>query len=199
MELVFDRATEGPHRGILRRLLLSALLVGVLGPVAVLGTLAAFTPAAAAQGGGFAAGTVYLTSDTGGRLPRSMPNAGPGSTATSTTILSYEGTLPANVRLFASTSGTGLARFLSITLTRGTGRGPDFVPDPTDYTGAGPGVVYSGTLARFPSHWASGIVDPGTWRQGETHAYRFRVTLVDDPRAQGLTAGASFHWEARSS
>jgi hypothetical protein len=160
--------------------------------------LEGFGAAARADDTGFAAGTVYLTSSETSPLFR-VPNGGPGSTATSTITITYEGTLPATVRLYGATSGTGLARFLSLTITRGTGHGPRFVPDPDDPIGAGPGVIYQGALAAFPTSFATGVADRQTWEQGATHSYRFVLRLADDPRIQGLTAGASFTWEARSS
>ncbi len=192
-----------PERPIGRRVttatkvLLSLVVVGVLGSLAGGATMAAFGSATSTRGG-FAAGTVYLTGDSGRRPMFLVENASPGSTATSYTTVSYQGTLPAGTRLYGTTSGTGLSRFLTLTVTRGTGSGPGFVPDPIDYAGAGPGVLYRGTLAAFPSDWQGGVADPGTWQQGESHSYRFEVRMGDDPGAQGLTADASFLWEARN-
>lgn len=182
-----------------RRIALSAIVVGLLAPLAVSSTIAAFDSTSSAEGNGFAAGTVYLSSDAGGGgSTLSMPNSGPGSTAVSYTTIDYAGTLPAGVRLYGTVAGTGLDRFLQVTVTRGAGEGPAFVPDATDYTGAGAGVVFRGTLAEFPTTWAAGIVDPATWNGPESHSFRFRVTLADDPAGMGLTAGADFHWEARN-
>ncbi len=69
--------------------------------------------------------------------------------------------------------------------------------DRLDYVGAGPGVLYRGTLAELPTSFGAGVADPATWTDGETHAYRFEVTLVGDERAQGRTARANFLFKAR--
>ncbi|GEM_PF-2276699 len=183
------------RRGLARRIALTMLVLAALGPLAVQNAVAAL---GASDEGGFASGTVDLRSDAGGALFR-MPDAAPGEADTSTVTIQYLGSIPAGVRLYARTSGTGLAQFLTVTVTRGTGEGSSFIPDSIDYVGAGPGVLYRGTLADFPTRWATGLVDPGTWRQHETHAYRFTVRLADEPAAQGLVAGASFRWEARAS
>lgn len=200
MDITLERAIGHRARGgaPLKRLAASLLVVGGLGSFAVNGTLAAFSPLARADAQGFSAGTVYLTSDGGGKALFPLVKAEPGATTTSYTSLTYGGTLPASVRLHGSLSGTGLARFLTVTVTRGTGRERGFVPDATDYTGGGSGVLYRGTLAAFPEDFEGGVVDPGVWQPGETHAYRFEVTLSDDPAAAGRSASADFLWEARN-
>lgn len=176
--------------------MLSVLLVGTLGPLAIGGSVSALGATASASEG-FAAGSVYLTSDSGDAM-FSLPNVLPGSVATSDTRLTYQGSLPAEVRFFGNVTGTGLSRYLEVTVTRGTGRGDGFRPDAEDYLGAGPGVVFHGTLDELPTDWSSGVPDPDRWATGESHTYRFQVRLADDPAVQGLTAGADFRWEARN-
>jgi hypothetical protein len=40
-------------------------------------------------------------------------------------------------------------------------------------------------------------VDVGrSWAPGETHAFRFEITLSGRPAAMGPSAGADFRWEA---
>lgn len=187
------------RRSVFHRVALTTIVVGLLTPLAVSNTIAAFDSTSSAEGNGFAAGTVYLSSDAGGEgTTLSIPNGGPGSTAVSYTTVDYTGTLPADVRIYGTAAGTGLDRYLRITVTRGTGEGAAFVPDAADYTGAGAGVVFRGTLAEFPTTWGAGIVDPATWSGPESHSFRFRATLADDAGAMGLTAAADFHWEARN-
>ncbi len=198
MDTTIER-TEGWRRhrpGAARRIALTALVLAALGPLAVRNAAEALGASASGRGG-FASGTVDLRSDAGGALFR-MPNVAPGHAQSATVTIQYLGSIPAGVHLYARTSGTGLAQFLTVSVTRGTGEGSGFIPDPIDYVGAGPGVLYRGPLADFPTRWTTGIVDPGTWGQGETHAYRFTVRLADAPAAQGLVAEASFRWEARA-
>jgi hypothetical protein len=58
--------------------------------------------------------------------------------------------------------------------------------------------VFSGPLSAFPEDAAGAIVDPAAWLPGEAHTYRFDVRLSGDAAAAGLSAGATFVWEARS-
>jgi hypothetical protein len=112
------------------------------------------------------------------------------------------------VRLYGSTSGTGLDQYLDVVVTRGTISAgafdscTRFVADALNYIGAGPGVIYSGTLQGFPDTFAAGLVDPlvfpEVWTSGETHAYRSTVTVQSNSAAQGRNATQTFTWEARN-
>ena len=204
MEISFGVA-EGGRRGerfagsaLPAKIGLTLLIVATLGPLAATSAAAALRDTGPAHATRLAAGTVYITDDTGGQAMLSMRNGAPGSSATSYATIGYGGTLPASVRLYGRTSGTGLARFLTLTITRGMGAEGAFVPDPVDYAGAGPGVVYSGTLADLPGSYDAGVVDPGAWSRGDSHAFRFVVTLTDDARAMGLVADSNFRFEARN-
>jgi hypothetical protein len=189
-----SRSRTGPFH----RAALTAIVIGILSPIIVSNTIAAFSSTSGADADAFAAGTVYLWSRPGSDPTLSIPNGGPGSSAVSFTTVEYGGTLPANVRLYGSVTGTGLDRYLQIVVTRGIGEGTAFVPDPVDYSGDGPGVVFRGTLADFPTTWEAGIADPGTWTVSEAHSFRFRAVIGGDSNAMGLTASADFHWESRN-
>jgi len=191
-----------------RRVVRLALVLGVLGLVAGGGSYAAFSSSTANPGNSFAAGNVALSDNDAGAALLSLTGAGPGDSTTRCITVTYDGSLPATVRLDGSVSGA-LASHLELTVTRGTEAAPSFgscsgfTADSSDYVGAGSGVVYSGTLASYPSSYASGIVDPvpgspATWTTSEAHTYRFTVSLNDDPAAQGESATASFTWEARN-
>jgi hypothetical protein len=155
------------------------------------------------------AGTVEITDNDAGAAALVQSNAAPGASDTGCIVISYQGTLPATVRMYGTTTGTGLDQYLALTVTRGTGSGPfdscaGFIPDATDYVGAGPGVVYSGTLQGWADSYTGGLVDPvpssaETWTNGESHTYRFTLSLPAGApdAAQGLTAGQTFIWEAR--
>ena len=122
--------------------------------------------------------------------------------------VTMSGSRDSTVRLYASVSGS-LAPYVNVTVTRGTDASPSFSScasfsaDATDYLGSGAGVVYSGLLSAYPASYASGIVDPKaatpeTWSQNESHSYRFAITLANNAAAQGLSASATFTWEARN-
>ncbi|MEX2459230.1 MAG: hypothetical protein WD770_09620 [Actinomycetota bacterium] len=202
-----ERGSEERSTG--RKLLLTVLALGLIGIVAGFGTWSAFSSTTANVGSSFSTGTVTLTDDDLEVAMLSLSNAKPGDADTSCINVTYTGSLPATVRLYGATTGTGLDEYLNLTVTRGTIAVPAFdscaafVADVTNYTGAGAGVMYSGTLEDFADSYAAGLVDPTSgspesWTNPENHAYRFTVSVVDDDDAQGLNAGQTFTWEARS-
>ena len=153
------------------------------------------------------ANSVLLDDDYGSAM-LTLSNAAPGHTDAGCIRVTYGGSYTSSVRLYGSTSGTGLDEYVQLTVVRGTLPGSSdscvgFIPDTVDHTGAGPGVIFQNSLDEFPDNYEDGVVDPvdgseETWTNGESHAYRFVVTLVDENNAQGLTAGQRFVWEARA-
>lgn len=195
-------------RGRLRRPLAVGAVVAVLVTGSASVAYAAFTALTASTGNELGTGSVALSDNDGSSALFSMPSVTPGATATSCIRVTYEGTLPADVRLYATTSGA-LAQHIDLTVTRGAdsagfGDCSGFVGDGTDYIGAGAGVVFDGTLADYPSSWAGGLIDPAagggseTWTSSESHDYRFEVTIRSAPGAWGAAASATFRWEARN-
>lgn len=191
-----------------RKLARLALVLGVLGLIAGGGTYAAFSSTTSNPGNRFDAGSVALSDNDGGTALLSLSGAVPGDSTTRCITVTYNGSLAAAVRLYGTVSGS-LPSYLQLTVTRGADPAPSFssctgfTADSANYVGAGPGVVYSGSLASFPSSFPSGIVDPApgapaTWTTSEAHTYQFTVSLNNDPAAQGLSGGASFTWEARN-
>jgi hypothetical protein len=193
---------------VARKILLTLLVLGGLATVGGAATFSAFSSTTTNAANSFAAGTVQLTDNDLGAAMLSLSNAQPGATDTSCILVTYSGSLSSAVTLYGSVAGA-LAPYLTLTITRGDDPTPvfddcaGFTADSTDYIGAGAGVVYQGLLSAFPTSYATGLVDPipaspETWTTGETHTYRFAVTLADDNGAQGLNANASFTWEARN-
>lgn len=145
-----------------------------------------------------------------------MSNMVPGSTEVGCIKVTYSGTLSSSVRLYGTTSGTGLDQFLNLRVTRGTyvptepgfDSCGNFVADITDHLGAGGGVIYDGTLQAWADDYSSGHLDPSdcllappcspeSWTDSESHVYRFEISLQDNNSAQGLNATQAFTWEAR--
>jgi hypothetical protein len=168
---------------------------------------AAFSAGSSNPGNSFSAGTVAIADNDGSGSLLSLSSARPGDSMTRCIRVQSQGDLDAVVHLYGTVSGA-LAPYLSLTVTRGTDTAPSypscaaFTADASDYVGAGPGVVYSGTLAGYPSSYGAGVVDPvaaspETWTTSEAHSYLLSITLNNDPAAQGLVADASFTWEAR--
>src|SRR5262245_53079332 len=186
---------EGPANrkrgGIATKVGLSMLILALLGVIVGVGTWSAFSATTQNSGNSFATGTVVLTDDDAGGAMLSLANAKPGDSDTSCIIVTYTGTLPANVRLYGTTAGTGLDQYLDLVVTRGAKPAGSFdsctgfAADATNYIGAGAGVIYSGTLQGWADNYAAGLVDPtsGTpelWTNPESHTYRFVITVQDN-------------------
>ena len=192
----------------LKRVLASLIVVGLVAGGAGAATWSAFSSTTGNTGNSFTAGTVLLSDNDAGGAMLSLTLARPGDSDTGCILVTYGGSLGANVRLYATVSGA-LAPYLQVTITRGTDSSPSFdscgsfTPDATDFLGLGAGIVYSGTLSALPTAYASGLLDPvtgplETWTSGESHSYRIKVQLADDSAAENKTATATFSWEARN-
>jgi predicted ribosomally synthesized peptide with SipW-like signal peptide len=191
---------------------LTLLVVALLGVVAAIGTWSAFSSTTENPGNTFSAGSVSLTDNDSGSAMFNMTNMVPGATDTGCIKVSYTGTLTSNVRLYGTTSGSGLAPFLNLKVTRGVYTSPEpafdsctnFSPDATEYlgAGAGAGVIFNGTVDSYPDSYGTGVLDaPGAteaWNNPESHVYKFEITLQDNNSAQGLNATQVFTWEARN-
>ena len=193
-----------------RRLEVLAALAAVAFAMSVAGhsVYASFSRTTGSSGNAFATGTVDIGDNDGAGAMLSLSSASPGASDTGCIKVTYTGSLAAAVHLYASASG-GLAPYLDLTVTRGTDSSPSFdscggfSADSTDYIGAGAGVVYSGTLAAYPATYAAGVIDasasaPATWNTNDAHSYKFVITLQNNSAAQGLSATATFDWEARN-
>ena len=194
-----------PRARLLGSLAVLVLVAALLGAAS---TFSAFTGTTADAGNTFAAGTVVIGDNDSGSASLSMSNARPGDTDTTCIQVTSTGTLPSLVRLYGTTGGSGLDAHLSLVVTRGSGAAgfddcTGFTADATDWNGLGAGVVYSGTLTAFPDSYAAGVVDPRpsapeAWTTGETHTYRFALTVADNDLAQGKSFTQTFTWEARN-
>jgi hypothetical protein len=191
-----------------RKLLLTALVLGAAGAAAGAGTFSALSSTTSNPSNAFTAGTVTLGDNASGGSVISLSNALPGGTPSTGCIrVLYTGSLASTLKLYSTVSG-GLAQYLNLTVTRGTETAPSFPScstfsaDSTDYRGLGPGVLYSGTLNNFPATYATGIDDAAgqTWNNNDAHSYKFQISLPSGSpaAAQGLTASATFDWEARN-
>jgi predicted ribosomally synthesized peptide with SipW-like signal peptide len=204
------KAGDRKRNEVSKKLALSMLVLATLGLVAGAGTWSAFSDTTDNTGNTFSSGTVVLNDDDGGSTPMfTMAGLTPGGTDSACIVVDYSGSLPANVYLYGATSGTGLDQYLDLKVTRGTKSGGafdgcgTFSADATNYIGQGAGVVYNGTVQGYPDSFGAALADPPSggaevWTTGETHAYRFDVTLQNDNNAQGKNASQTFTWEARN-
>ena len=155
-------------------------------------------------------GTVQMTSGSFTAPVISLTNAKPGAVSTGCIQITNSGTLPVQMKLYGTSSGTSLNEYLKLVVTRGTfsstppaGSCTGFTADATNYIAQGAGVIYSGTLANWPSSANSALADPtastpATWSPQATHSYQLQVTVLSDVRAQGLTGRETFTFEADS-
>ncbi len=158
----------------------------------------------------FSTGTVQLTSNSPSSAVLSLSAAKPGEASTGCIRITYTGTLPAEVKLYATSTGTGLNQYLKLVLTRGTFSGTPasgsctgFTADTTNYISQGAGIIYSGTLAALPASATSALDDPtsanpATWTAQSIHGYQFQVTVLSNVAAQGLNGQETFTFEADS-
>lgn len=208
--VIRDRqGTRVARRG--RRLALAVMAILAIAALTGAAAWAAFVATTESAGNLFSSGTVALSDNDGGTALLSLTGARPGDFDSGCITVNYTGSLAASVRLYGSTTGTGLDEYLNLTITRGSFSGSPpafddctgFTADGTDYIGLGSGVIYSGTLRDFPDTYAAGLVDPlpgapESWTSGEAHTYKFRVSLQDNPLAQAKDAAQTFTWEARN-
>lgn len=184
---------------------IAAILAVVLVSVSFESTFAAFRSTAESSANSYTAGTVFLSGNGGaGSFPGST-GAEPGAVSSGCVIVTYSGSLPANVRIYTTRSGT-IAPYLSVKITRGSGAAgfpscTGFTADPTNYAGLGAGVLFDGLASTLPTSGATGLLDPTagtpeTWATGEAHAYRFDVTVTADPAGQGRTGTLRFGFQA---
>jgi hypothetical protein len=94
-------------------------LLGLLVPAAGGITFAAYTATNANTGDRLEAGSVKLTDNGDGSSLMSLSGAVPGNTASACIKVSYNGSLPASVRLHGTTTGSGLDQYLDLKVTRG--------------------------------------------------------------------------------
>lgn len=160
---------------------------------------AAFSDTTENSGDQWTAGDVILIDDDLDTAMFSVSNMAPDQAETECITVTYQGSLDAAVRLYGSvTAGDGLADYLDLTVTRGSGGS---FGDCTGYSASE--TVYSGTLAGFVAAHGSFGTGAGTWAPtggapDDDMTYRFEVTLQDDSAAQGLTSTATFTWEAQN-
>jgi hypothetical protein len=205
MEATEDRAVKRWHRFAI------AVAVVALVPAAGGVTYAAFVATSGNNADRIEAGSVKLSDNGDGSALVSLAGAVPGDTTSACIQVTYDGSLPATVRLHGTTTGSGLDQYLDLKVTRGTYSPSvpayrsctNFQADGTNYIGAGNGVIYNGTLQGFPDDYASGLVEPTSgspesWTTGEVHVYRVDVTLQQNFAAQGKDAAQVFRWEARN-
>lgn len=189
---------------------LRALLgIGAAGAIAAFGTFSAFSSTTDNPNNEIATGTVAIgDNNASGTTLIDIPAAKPGVPYERCIVVTYTGSLPADVKLTMPSTVAALAADLELDVTTGTlPASTTAFKDCTGFTAdSGPNLYgddASHTLATFASYnsWATGLLhNPGgdNWSQGEKVAYRFRVNVQDDA-PQGVSTGAfTVKWEAQN-
>lgn len=189
----------------LGRALVALVAFALVASVSGRATFAAFTRTTSDGGNTYAAGTLTLGDNDAGAVLWDVANQLPTSAAIVRCIrVTYTGSLPATVRLYASGAASPLDAFLNVTVEKGS------MPVATTFPGCGGFASEAtlspvGTLQAFKAArtgWATGIpAFPGAqtqWTTGDSLVFRFTVRLQDALAAQGLTALATFTWEAQN-
>ena len=202
------RRLARPRLSLGTKVTLAAGILALLSSTLGVGAWASFT-STKTQSATYSSGTVTITDNDASVAMLSISNAKPGNRDTSCIKVTYTGSIAATVRLYGSASGTGMGSYVDLTVTRGTISSgafdscTNFTADATTYiTGQPAGVIYSGSLASFPTTYAAGQVaptsgSPESWTTNEVHAYKFQLTVGDNATAQGKTVTQTFTWEAR--
>jgi hypothetical protein len=171
----------------------------VVGALVVVGSRAAFSATTDNAANSWSAGTVVLADDDTGTALFNMSVMKPGSTSAKCIVVTYSGTLtPADVKLYGTVAGSGLATHLTTTIEIGTGGSR------TSCTGFTPSsTLYSGTLASFGTtytNWATGLANWSPAATPDSRTFRITTTLPSGASnaAQGLTASGTFTWEAQN-
>jgi hypothetical protein len=203
---------QAAHKETGRRAFAGAIVAALIVALLIGATVANFTTSTGPDNNQVSAASISIrdNDDEGGLF--SLSGMQPGDTATACIKVTYTGSAASDVRLYGTTTGTGLDQYASLQITRGTYGSPEpsfgsctnFNADSTAYiTGQSAGVIYVGTLAGFPTGWATGRTDPSsaapeTWTTNEAHVYKLQVALGDNAAAVSKSATQVFTWEARN-
>jgi predicted ribosomally synthesized peptide with SipW-like signal peptide len=184
-----------------KKVLRTLVVLGLLGALAAVGAFSAFSSETSNPGNQITAGTVALDDNDSDQALYNLPNAKPGDSATRCIRVTYNGSLPADVRIYRPDPVGALATHVNLAITPGSG----VAQDCSDFSADAGGPVFNSLLQSLPTTYAGGVVDyPGAgsvWNTGNAVTYRFVATLdVNAPNsAQGATTGLhAIRWEARN-
>ena len=149
------------------------------------------------------AATVSITDDDSGIALFNVTNAVPGVVTTKCITTEYTGSVPAEVALYARTSGD-LAPFVNITVENGTTTTPTcagFTPTTVQFTGTldalGAKSTFATGLGASAWHPKAAATIPAVSNDVK-RAWRITTVLADNNAAQGKSASFDLVWEARN-
>lgn len=184
------------HRAWLYRGLAVVASLGFVSILVVTSSRAAFVDTTDNATNTFSAGDVVLDDDDAGGVAFNVANMAPGDSRTRCIAVTYTGSLTADVHLYGTVGGTGLADYLDVDVAIGTGGS---FASCTGFSATS--TLFTGTLADFGSthtDYASGLGGLNGATDPTSRTYRITVTLQDDNAAQARSATAGFTWEAQN-
>lgn len=187
------------------KLLLSALVVGVLGSVAALGVFGLFSASTQNAGNELTAGTVAIGDNDSGQAMFNVTNSKPGDSWTRCVKLTYTGSLDSHVHNYLQSVPGALTPYLNLKLEQGTQASPSF-PSCTGFTPDSVGTAYDGPVSSaIFGDYASGLDEQpagqSVWHTGDTLVLRVTLSLsssMPDSVQNASTGSAAVVWEARN-
>lgn len=186
-------------KGVAARLSVVVTVVVFGSLLIVTGSKAAFSAKTTNGSSTWATGTVALSDDDAESVMFTMPGLSGGDTASKCINVSYSGSLSADVKLYGTVAGSGLAPYLDTTIEIGTGAAGGATGSCTGFAATST-LFDAKTLEQFGTSHSSFLNGLGGFSAATnptTRSYRISVTVLDDPLAQGKTATATFTWEAQ--
>jgi hypothetical protein len=185
------------------KIISSALVVGVLGGLVALGISGAFSATTQNAGNEIRTGTVTLADNDAGQAMFNVDGAAPGDSYTRCIKVTYNGSLPAEVRTYLNSTPGALTPYLNLDLWSGSQSAGTFPGCDTFVEGE---EVYSGPISSaIFGDWDSGlVVNPigeTEWSQGDVVAFRVTLSLsssMPDNVQNATTGPATVIWEARN-
>jgi hypothetical protein len=186
-----------------RKLLATGAILSAVAAVAGFATFSAFSSTTTNSGNSFAAGSVVLADNDSDAALYSVSNQKPGTSTVKCILVTYSGTLDADVKLYTTSSVNASAQYINLTIDKGTSDTSTF---PNCGTFTSEATIYNGTLSNFAStknSYANGVAaNPGSatkWVTNNTLVYRFTLSVQDTNSANGATSGThAFTWEAQN-
>jgi hypothetical protein len=148
------------------------------------------------------AAAVDLTdNDSGTAMFANVTGLLPGTNVDRCIDVTYTGSVdPTAVLLYINAAPTGtLGPYLNLTIDIGADTADPYRTC-TGFTSSA--TLYTGTLADFATTRAGYATGLSTWDpvgSPETRTFRFRLSVQNDPNAEGLTSSFGFSWETRTS
>ncbi|SEQ80315.1 hypothetical protein [Microlunatus flavus] len=178
--------------------------LAVSGLVVAQSSYSAYSATTSRPQNNWSSGTVALTDDDSNAAAFSVANARPGATGSRCLVVTSNGSLPSEVRIYGAngTGTTSLAAYVDLTITQGTGGsfgscdGFAALPDGAE--------VFRGSLMTFGmahTGYANGVggwSPAGTTPESRTYKLSYAISPDAPNETMGGTAGGDIVFEAQS-